>query len=366
MTKVITFLATFLVAVLIAACSSNNFTPVSGHPCPSPKSNAYYMQCRSGGIGVPSPHQGAVFGAQFGVDFAWGGPSGPTAKSLGAHFGASYLSGSSKDWTYALAQSYKNAGLGVVLVWETSAARSLDGYSAGYSDAYNATHEANRLGFKTGHIDYASDYDSGPYGSRFVSYYQGAVAWDRRAGFTTGAYGGLHTVNTLCADHITTLNWQTIGWSGGRRATTACAPLFQSGINDSFDHYSVDNDIAYAANYGQVNFVAPVAPVARLICFGHNARLGNKTCKQVYAEVAKNTQAIKSSQRVYLERGCVVLQQRIDYFSSKLHKYPQVKTQFRKHALATTHRVYAKRACGVFKGRVAYFAQLNAALHKKY
>jgi hypothetical protein len=236
---------------------------VSGHPCVGVD---YYMQCAATVPGaippsglVPKP---TVSGAGFGVDFAWGGPSCPTLKAYGGRFGVSYLSYSSKDWSGGLLSSYWHNGCGIVFVFETSAARSLDGFNAGYSDAFNATHEAAGLGLsgKGIHIDYASDYDTSNYGCAFCSYYQGAAAWDRRVGDSTGAYGGLHTIQTLCQNHITTANWQTIAWSYGQWASPSCAPLRQTSINDSWHGYSVDYDTAVAAYYGQSNFTPPPPP----------------------------------------------------------------------------------------------------------
>lgn len=247
---------------------------LSAHPCTG---TGYYAQCV--GSQLAAPKASSSSGGP-GFDFAWGGPPGYTAYHNGVWFGASYLSDSSKDWSYALVQSYVKYGRGVVFVWESSASRSLDGFNAGYDDAYNATHEANRLGFKTGHINYASDFDTSNYGSAFVGYYQGAAAWDRRAGFTTGAYGGLHTILTLCDDHVTTLNWQTIAWSGGEWASTACAPLRQTSINNDWAGYSVDYDRAMAANYGQSNYKAPPPPDPHHYLYFytgpfHSAQFGN-------------------------------------------------------------------------------------------
>src|ERR1035437_10324903 len=108
-------------AVMLAGCGSNTVVKskvkqcnlaqllsvkpapavvLPGHPCAG---NAYYMQCA---LAIPAAVPPTTLGlgprtfpqSGFGIDFAWGGPSGQTAKANGAHFGASYLSYSSKDW----------------------------------------------------------------------------------------------------------------------------------------------------------------------------------------------------------------------------------------------------------------------------
>ncbi len=387
-------LAAVAVALLVAACGGSpqtiRLTPVPGHPC-SPSN--YYAQCvgpegpalisppdrdapKPSATFRPMPGSSAASSAAFGIDFAYGGPACPTIRAYGATFAASYLSGSSKDWSPGLVDSYRNNGCGIVFVWETSQTRSLAGYNAGYDDAYNATHEAARLGFNHPHIDYASDYDTTDDGSAFVAYYEGAAAWDRKAGATTGAYGGLHTIEVLCADRITTDSWQTLAWSYGYWASPACAPLRQTSINDYWHGYSVDYDEAVAADYGQQNYVPPaVTPV----CFGKHAS-GSKACIAVRRQAAGYQRAVTESNGAFRARGCPtlsrvlsVLAQRAAWFAGKLRTEPRIRRDSRTRALIATRTALAsvrkaegRAACAVFTSRAAYYDGLLTRLEAKY
>lgn len=250
-------LATLVGVLVLAGCGSTSVTQQlrDKHNC----AQSFYMQC------VTNPpiiqNKSLVFGQRLGLDFAYGAPPAAFAKSHGINFGASYLSGGTSKDFYA-AQSYRNAGLGVVFVWETSANRPVSGgsynanFNNGYNDAYYGFGEARRLGFPHAHIDFASDFDSTYYGGSILAYYRGAASAAKRLGGVSGAYGGLTTVTTVCNAHVGSLNWQTIAWSRGRWASTACAPLRQVSINSSWYGHSVDFDYAVAPNYGQSNFIA--------------------------------------------------------------------------------------------------------------
>jgi hypothetical protein len=373
-----------------------SISPVAAHPCTA---TSFYLQCvgagspglvnppkdktKLGSIQLPVGAPPTAFASQFGLDFAWGGPSGSFAKANGAHFGASYLSNSSKDWNSGTLRSYLTAGLGVVFVHETSANRPLDGWNAGYDDAFSDTHEvASRYGLtKNVHVDYAADFDTTFYGTRFIPYYQGASAWMNRvnknqdANDSAGAYGGLNTVEQVCRYGAGKLNWQTIAWSGGRRVSSSCAPLFQYTINRYWHGYSVDYNLATAANYGQVNY--NYAPA--IICFGPRAA-GSATCRKVHAEVGRWQKAVKASRRVYKVRGCSALvsnrsklQQRWTWFANHLHAYPRVKHATRQQALKATgralnnaRRAITGRSCLTFGSRIKFFSAEIAAVKRRY
>jgi hypothetical protein len=329
-----------------------------GRPCTG---NDYYMQCAASIPAVVPPSTlglGPLTFSQsgYGIDFAWGGPSGQVAKANGAHFGVSYLSLSSKDWNPSTLTSYRNAGLGVVFVWETTAARSLDGWNAGYNDAFNATHELqSRYGIAPAgvHIDFASDYDTTFYGRVFEPYYQGASAWMKRVGGTEGAYGGLHTVNQLCADHIGTLNWQTVAWSGGQRASVSCAPLYQRSINNSLAGYSVDNNDAYAANYGQLGYKAPpVGPSKQQIARWQGGRNSSIAAYR----------ARRCTMPVLGSKPCAVFASRVLYFVTLLDK-----NQVQKQPVCWgTHAQKGADACQIARPQLSIWNHASTASQRAW
>jgi hypothetical protein len=359
--------------------------PKAGHPC-TPSN--YYMQCASTGgptLEPPTLPPLTVNQVGFGIDFAYGGPPAGVLIANGARFGASYLSDSSKDWPSSLVSEYRSAGLGVVFVWEQSASRPLDGFDAGYSDARAATAEVSeRYGLIHGvHVDFAADFDSTEYGSRIVPYYQGAQAWmqhlDRAYDDddSSGAYGGRNTIEQVCAYHAGTLNWQTIGWSGGVRLSPPCAVLFQASINHYWlGHYSADYDYALAPDYGQSNFTPVVVPT---ICFGRRAQSSAK-CRAIRASYAADVKVVAVGRRLYQGRGCskielvrATLDQRYTWFKSHLARHPKVETVHRRSALAATGRalVNARRAigfwaCSTLSAKLSQVEAKAAQLEKEY
>jgi hypothetical protein len=354
MKRLTTLLAVVIASIGIASCGGHAAKPTvklrQAHPC----TVNYYMQCA---VGQPSTARrpSLLLGLspqRFGVDFAWGGPACSTIRSHGASFGASYLSNSSKDWTGGLIASYRNGGCGIVFVWETSASRSLDGYNAGYSDAFNATHEAAALGYPHAHIDFATDFDSSNYGRAFEPYYQGAAAWDRRAGATTGAYGGLHTVVQLCADGITTANWQTLAWSYGSWASTSCAPLRQTSINNSWFGYSVDYNYSLAAYYGQSNYVAPPPP--------------GPTHAQILSWARARASSIVAYHRYHCKQpvlgsgACEVFGSRVNHFQVLLDQTGVRPMCFGKHA--ALHAAI----CQIVRPAVATFSRAVVSSHRAF
>lgn len=178
-----------------------------------------------------------------GLDFGWRGISAGTARSLGASFGASYLSNDpTKNWSRALVASYHAAHLATVAVWESTATRAEDGFAAGVSDAKRAAAEAAALGDTTEAIDFAIDCDC-----TFASiraYFEGV---HRVLPTRANAYGGYDQLLALHqAGLVNRDNWQTYAWSGGRWLPTSYAPLEQYLNGSTFDH-----DRALRGEYGQ-------------------------------------------------------------------------------------------------------------------
>ncbi len=243
------------IAVFLGACGGTTKTvtvttpapPALGapatsvHPCTAAQ---FYMQCA-----LPEPPSSLNFGSTptsaYGIDFGWSGVSAAQARAIGAKFGASYLSNSTKDWTVSLIHSYHALGLTTVYVRETSGTRALDGCAAGAADARSSVAELKALGTPANQpFTMAIDFDAT--GPDVAPYFQCA---SQTAPGRVNAYGGYRPLSYLCAHGLVGhLNWQTYAWSGGLfiPASANCAPL-QQYLNGN----SYDNDRAIAVNYGQ-------------------------------------------------------------------------------------------------------------------
>src|SRR3954454_9683507 len=97
-----------------------------------------------------------------GIDYAFGRPTMAALKSAGIKFVCRYLSHSpSKNLTAAEAKKLSDAGIWIVVVWETTAKRALDGYAAGAADARDALAQAQICGMPDDRpIYFAVDWDA--------------------------------------------------------------------------------------------------------------------------------------------------------------------------------------------------------------
>jgi hypothetical protein len=163
-----------------------------------------------------------------GVDYSSGyGPHLPGALVAGGYrFAMRYLShpGNPKNLTAAELKALHAAGLGVGLVFETTAERPLKGKPAGKDDAEAAKEQVAALGLTDAAVYFAADFDaSGHQLDTTVAYLRAAAAvlgHDR-----TGVYGGIAVVDACAAAAGCTYFWQTSAWSGGR--VSPAAHLYQ-------------------------------------------------------------------------------------------------------------------------------------------
>lgn len=160
-----------------------------------------------------------------GVDFAWHGALDPEAfKAEGVEFVVRYLAGNQypdKELSQAEADMWSAAGIQVVLVWETTAGRALEGYEAGYKDASMAFPQAHSLGMPEDKpIYFAVDVDTD--GPSVRDYFQGVYDWARTNfpdGMATpriGIYGGYAPVKWIRDAGYAAYGWQTVAWMKGR------------------------------------------------------------------------------------------------------------------------------------------------------
>jgi hypothetical protein len=175
-----------------------------------------------------------------GIDYYAMAPS--EAKAVGASFVCRYLSLTpGKSLTLGEARELSRLGISMVVVWETTAKRALDGEAAGAEDARVALAQATACGMPAGRPIYFSvDYDTSEDPSVVEPYFVGA------AGVTNpiGVYGGISTVKYLFDAKRVEYGWQTEAWSGGRFDWRAQIRQVAYGAN-------YDTDSAWANDYGQ-------------------------------------------------------------------------------------------------------------------
>lgn len=146
-----------------------------------------------------------------------------------------------RDINRGEADSLMAVGLGVGLVWETSANRALQGYDAGAADASQATYYAEALGFPRDRpIYFACDCDvstSEAY-NVVLDYFRGTT----QCAFEARAYGEADVLDATAGDLGFRHGWQpaSTSWSGNR--ISANAGMLQKWpyvMNDQCD----DNDV---------------------------------------------------------------------------------------------------------------------------
>lgn len=126
-------------------------------------------------------------------------------------------------------------GFQVVLNFEDSATRALDGAAAGEEDAAWCIAKSRELGAVVGSVIVPS-YDYAYLDSRWaptLGYGQKICLGIRPTGFVPGGYGDFTTSGLLRTDGLIDVQWQTSAWSSGRIDTRA--HLYQHIYAPSYD-----------------------------------------------------------------------------------------------------------------------------------
>lgn len=186
----------------------------------------------------------------FGIDYAWSKPTTAVMKAAGVKFIARYLSNDpSKNLTRSEATAANDAGIWCVVVWETTAARALDGRSAGVTDAGRARDQAAALGMPDDRpIYFAVDFDAQP--SQYAaikSYFDGVASVLGRD--RVGMYAGYYPITWAFDNRIIEWGWQTYAWSGGQWDTRAHIQQYKNGV--VLGGSDVDYNRAMYGDYGQ-------------------------------------------------------------------------------------------------------------------
>lgn len=185
----------------------------------------------------------------FGVDYAFAPhPSIAALKEANVKFVCRYLSPyASKNLTANEAKSLRDAGIAIVVVWESSAKRAESGKAAGIADAKEAVSMMKSLGMPADQVLYmAVDYDT-TVGPNITGYFQGVasvIGLDR-----TGVYGGYAVVKGCLDADLVNYAWQTYAWSGGK--WDPVADIQQYSNDHTLGGGSVDYNRAMVADYGQ-------------------------------------------------------------------------------------------------------------------
>ncbi|MFC0038236.1 DUF1906 domain-containing protein [Actinomadura rayongensis] len=187
----------------------------------------------------------------FGVDYAWGRPGPAALKKAGVRFVCRYLSHdtSGKNLTRAEAEQLSDAGLWLVVVWESTASRALSGRSGGVADARDAARQAAACGMPGDRpIYFAVDFDaSSGQQSTINAYLDGAASVLGRD--RVGLYAGYGPMRRAFDAGKITYGWQTYAWSGGK--WDARAQLQQYSNDHTINGVGLDYDRAVKSDYGQ-------------------------------------------------------------------------------------------------------------------
>lgn len=157
-----------------------------------------------------------------GIDYTDGNLRGHTIITEGYSFVGRYLSNSTwKNITLREVEDLQFNNIKIILVWETTVDRTLNGYSAGLEDAQESCKLAASLGHpRNKPIYFAVDDDMSPgqLGGQVAEYFKGVnsiLGVDQ-----TGVYGGLSTVRTMLDCGLVSYAWQTVAWSKVEGVTT--------------------------------------------------------------------------------------------------------------------------------------------------
>lgn len=147
------------------------------------------------------------------VDYSYGRPGAGAIAGNGYVGAMRYLGSDGRCIGHAERDELLGAGLGIGLIWETSAQRPLAGWQAGADDAHSANGYADQLGAPNVPIFYAVDFQPTPdqlYTS-IADYFRGAQSVHGRP---VRAYGCASVMQCLCGDlGLMPHSWQCAAWS---------------------------------------------------------------------------------------------------------------------------------------------------------
>lgn len=206
---------------------------------------------------------------RFGLDYSFDAPVNPTEHhSVGSTFAVRYLNGAHpKAITRAEVVALHNGKISVVVVYESTARRALEGHAAGIADARAAVSLAGSIGLPGGRpIYFAVDFDATPGDQAAINnYFKGiheVLDNTGPAGFPTGTpvgvYSGYWPLKRLFDAKLVDYGWQTYAWSGRNLDKRAC--LYQFSNGHGISGHAVDYNHALKTDFGQWPFEASPTP----------------------------------------------------------------------------------------------------------
>lgn len=185
-----------------------------------------------------------------GLDYSYSRPGESAIKAAGYGFVCRYLSHTpGKNISSKEVADIKNSGLKLVLVWESTGQRPLDGFSAGQQDARDGQKLASSCGCgEIPAIYFAVDFDASTADQVKINEYLRGCA-DILGLSRVGVYGGCRVVQRAFDANRITWGWQTYAWSSGKWEPRA--QLRQIKNSQTLNGASVDINESITDNFGQ-------------------------------------------------------------------------------------------------------------------
>lgn len=190
----------------------------------------------------------------FGVDYSFAPHPSPAAlTAAGVGFACRYISadadndGNGKNLLPAEAKALLAAGIAVVMVAESYAARMKEGWPAGAADAQHADAVVQALGMPGVPVYFAADWDATrPDQAAINAYLDGAASVIGRQ--RTGIYGGYRPVKRALDAGKAAYAWQTVAWSAGQWDPRA---HIRQGLAVTIGGVQCDRDQSRRPDFGQ-------------------------------------------------------------------------------------------------------------------
>lgn len=188
-----------------------------------------------------------------GADYSAARPSRAQLDSGGVSFAVRYILDAARDggkrFTLTEAQTLTSWGRKLVCNFEYQTGHMAAGAAAGAADARVSLAEMRTLGVPLGRPCFFSNDTGSVPDAAIVSYLGGAAGVLGPAGYQTGIYGGLRSMQVAYGAGYLWL-WQTYAWSGSPTVWHPNAVLRQV-HNGAFTGWDGDLDFAQTADFGQ-------------------------------------------------------------------------------------------------------------------
>jgi peptidoglycan hydrolase-like protein with peptidoglycan-binding domain len=165
-----------------------------------------------------------------GVDFSWARPGGAAIKAAGKSFVMRYLypdGQGGKGLDASEVADYRNNGLLIGVVYESSATRALAGYAAGVADANTSKAQLAALSMAGTVVYFGVDFNATlgqiPTLNAYLNGAASVLGKNR-----IGVYGGIGVIEG-CVGVSCDYGWQTYAWSAGRVSDKAHVYQYRNG-----------------------------------------------------------------------------------------------------------------------------------------